>query len=250
MTMPVQGEVPGLSVILPAYNEADRILPYLSSITKYLDQRAGPFEILVVNDGSTDATAAGVRRFAESAPSVRVLDLPANRGKGAAVRAGMQAARGRLLLMADADGATPIEELERLEQAIAQGAQIAVGSRTLASRDPRYRVQARWHRSLLGDVFNWIVQRLGIRGIMDTQCGFKLFQADTARALFGTARIDHYGFDLEILYLAQRRGFRLREVPINWNDQAGSKVRVVRDGCRMLFDLLQIRRDYRHGRYD
>jgi dolichyl-phosphate beta-glucosyltransferase len=161
----------------------------------------------------------------------------------------MQAARGVLRLFADADGATPIQELERLEAAIKDGADLAIGSRTLASRDHRYRVKARLHRTLLGNLFNRIVRNLGIQGIHDTQCGFKLFRQAVAQDLFSVARIDGYGFDLDLLHVAQRRGYRIAEVPINWTDQPGSKVRVLRDGFRMLREMLAVRRNDADGLY-
>ena len=238
-----------LSVILPAYNEKDRLPPYLTSIARYLSQRGDSYEIVVVDDGSQDETAQKVRQFAVEAPAVRLIRLPDNRGKGAAVRAGMLAAQGTLRLMADADGATPIQEIERLEHALAEGTDLAIGSRFLGSRDHRYQVQARWHRTVLGNVFNQMAQRLGLEGITDTQCGFKLFRKRVAEDLFSVARIDGYGFDLEVLYVARRRDYRIAEVPINWTDQPGSKVRVVRDGLRMFRELLAVRRHAAQGLY-
>jgi len=238
-----------LSIILPAYNEQDRLPPYLTSITRYLSQRSDSYEILVVDDGSRDGTAQRVRQFAVDAPAVRLLRFPGNLGKGAAVRAGMLAAHGTLRLMADADGATPIQEIERLEHALTDGTDLAIGSRFLGSRDRRYRVQARWHRTFLGNVFNQMAQQLGLEGITDTQCGFKLFRKRVAEDLFSVARIDGYGFDLELLYVARRRNYRIAEVPINWTDQPGSKVRVVRDGLRMFRELLAVRRHAAQGLY-
>ena len=193
-----------LSVVLPAYNEQDRLLPYLTSIILYLSQRGDPYEIVVVDDGSRDETAQRVRQFAADAREVRLIQLPGNAGKGAAVRAGMLAAHGALRLMADADGATPIQEIDRLEHALSEGADLAIGSRFLGSRDSRYRVQARWHRTVLGNAFNQMAQRLGLEGITDTQCGFKLFRKRVAEDLFSVSRIDGYGFDLELLYVARR----------------------------------------------
>jgi dolichyl-phosphate beta-glucosyltransferase len=247
--MPVRHSSPSLSVIIPAYNEADRIFPYLTNITTYLGSRGLSSEILVVDDGSDDATAVRVEKFAADQPGIRLIRLKCHIGKGAAVRAGMLDAHGQLRLLADADGATPIEELARLEASLAKGVDIAIGSRLLASRDQRYRVKATWHRSLLGACFNWLVRGLGIRGIYDTQCGFKLFTEAAAQELFSRSYVNGYGFDLEVLYLAQRRGYRIDEVPVNWSDQRGSKVRVFRDGARMLFDLLAVRRQEKHGGY-
>jgi dolichyl-phosphate beta-glucosyltransferase len=171
-------------------------------------------------------------------------------GKGAAVRRGIKAAQGGLQLFADADGATPIEELDRLEQAVDQGADVAIGSRALASRDVRYTVRARWHRSALGSLFNQAVQRLGLHGIQDTQCGFKLFRKPVAQDLFSVARINGYGLDLELLYVAKCRGYRVAEVPVNWTDQPGSKVRVTGDGLRMLHEMLVVRRNHANGLYE
>ncbi len=243
-------KVVSLSIVIPAYNEARRLPSYLQSVTAYLTKRGLSHEILVVDDGSTDDTATLIEQAGIQDSHIRLIRLPRNSGKGAAVRAGMQAAQGALQLFADADGATPIQELERLEASIANGADLAIGSRTLASRDSRYLVQARLHRTLLGNLFNRIVRLLGIRNIHDTQCGFKLFRQSVAQDLFSVARIDGYGFDLELLYIAQRWGYRIAEVPINWTDQPGSKVRVFSDGLRMLGELLRIRRNSARGLYD
>lgn len=244
-----QGDQLPFSVIIPAFNEADRLLPYLTDVTAYLKKRGPPSEVLVVDDGSRDRTAALVEQFQTDEPMVRLIRLPRNNGKGCAVRTGMKQARGELCLFADADGATPIGELERLEAGINHGADIAIGSRFLASRDSRYTVKARWHRSTLGNVFNWMIQRLGVQGITDTQCGFKLFKGTVANDLFSVARIDGYGLDLELLYIAQRRGYKIAEVPINWADQPGSKVRVLKDGLSMLREMLAVRRHFAHGLY-
>jgi dolichyl-phosphate beta-glucosyltransferase len=161
----------------------------------------------------------------------------------------MQAAAGQLQLFADADGATPIEELPRLEQAIEQGADLAIGSRALASRLPEFSVHARLHRTVLGSLFNAAVRQGGIQNIADTQCGFKLFRRSVAQDLFSVATIDGYGLDLELLYVAQRRGYRVAEVPINWTDQPGSKVRVWRDGFLMMRELARVRQNDRKGLY-
>ena len=247
--MVLRNDHTSLSVIVPAYNEAERIVPYLISIARYLGAREQPYEVLVVDDGSQDHTAARIEAFRLEEPAVRLIRLRRNTGKGAAVRTGMLQARGELRLIADADGATPIEELVRLETSIEQGADIAIGSRFLASRDRRYLVRARWHRSLLGNWFNSIVQQLGVNGISDTQCGFKLFRKGIAQDLFSVAHVNGYGFDLELLYVAQRRGYRIDEVAINWSDQPGSKVRVLRDGLSMLRELLAVRRLYAQDQY-
>jgi dolichyl-phosphate beta-glucosyltransferase len=166
--------------------------------------------------------------------------LDRNRGKGHAVRAGMARAVGDLRLMADADGATPIAEVARLEAAVAAGADVAVGSRVLA--DPSVIRRVRAHRQLSGHVFNFLLRRLGVAQVLDTQCGFKLFRGAAAAALFPLVTTDGFGFDVELLMLAGRRGFRVAEVAVNWADQPGSKVRVLREGPRMLYEVLVARR--------
>jgi len=238
-----------LTIVIPAFNESLRISPYLTRIASYLDRRGRSHEIIVVDDGSQDGTSAVVHALTTTNPRIRLLRLEQNRGKGCAVRTGMLQARGNLVLFADADGATAIQELERLEAALAAGADLAIGSRTLATGLKGYTVVARWHRTVLGNTFNRIVRQLGVQGFRDTQCGFKLFRREMAQDLFSVACVDSYGFDLEILYIAARRGYRITEVPVNWSDQAGSKVSVLRDGLRMLHDLLAVRRRYAAGRY-
>jgi len=227
------------SVVIPAYNEAARLPAYLKEVVGYFDGRDQPYEVVVVDDGSRDATADRVRELARLHPSVRLHTLPENRGKGCAVREGMMAASGVLRLMADADGATPIVEVKRLEAAIQAGADLAVGSRALP--DPSVVVRARTHRKLSGEVFSRLVRLLGVAGVVDTQCGFKLFRGPVAQALFSALRTDGFGFDVELVLLAQRRGYRIAEVPINWADQPGSKVGVLKDGPRMLAQIVTAR---------
>ncbi len=227
-------------MVVPAYNEAVRLPGYLKDIQAYFEGRDESYEVIVVDDGSRDNTAERVREVAAGRPGVIVHALAQNRGKGHAVRAGMARAVGALRLMTDADGATPIAEVARLEAAIAAGADIAVGSRVL--QDPTVARQVRTHRMLSGHVFNFLVRRLGVVGVVDTQCGFKLFRGEVAAALFPRLDTDGFGFDVELLLLAQRRGYRVAEVPVNWADQPGSKVGVLRDGPRMLREVLAARR--------
>jgi dolichyl-phosphate beta-glucosyltransferase len=231
---------PRWSLVIPAYNEAARLPTYLKEILAYFEERDESYEVIVVDDGSRDGTGERVREVAAGRAGVTVHALDRNRGKGYAVRAGMALAAGRLRLMTDADGATPIREVARLEAALAAGADIAVGSRVL--HDPTVVRDVRLHRKLSGHVFNFLVRRLGVASVVDTQCGFKLFRGPVADALFPRLTTDGFGFDVELLMLAERRGFRVVEVPINWADQPGSKVGVLREGPRMVLEVLAARR--------
>jgi dolichyl-phosphate beta-glucosyltransferase len=234
------------SVVVPAFNEATRLPPYLDEVLGFFEGRGEPYEVLVVDDGSTDATVDTVRALARRHPALRVLCLGANRGKGAAVRAGMLAARGDVRLFTDADGATPITELKRLEPALLAGAEVVIGSRVLF--DPGVSVRTRPHRVAAGRVFNWLVARLGLRGVADSQCGFKIFTGAAAERLFGALRTEGFGFDVEILLRAQAAGDHVVEVAVNWADQPGSKVGVLRASPGMLLELLRARWRVSRGR--
>jgi dolichyl-phosphate beta-glucosyltransferase len=227
------------SVVIPAYNEARRLPPYLEEVIGFFEGRGDPYEVLVVDDGSTDGTANIVSAASRRVSAVRLLRSPHNDGKGASVRRGMLAARGERRLFADADGAAPIAEVKRLEVALAAGADVAIGSR--ARLDPAVSVSARAHRLLAGRVFNWVVARLGLSGIADSQCGFKIFTAAAADDLFSRLVTNGFGFDVEVLLRAQAAGYRVVEVPINWADQAGSKIGVLSNGPTMLTEVVRAR---------
>jgi dolichyl-phosphate beta-glucosyltransferase len=229
-----------LSVVIPAYDEESRVGGTLEAVGAWLAAGGEPFEILVVDDGSKDATAGVVEAAALRRPEVRLLRLPANRGKGAAVRAGVLASRGDLVLMCDADLATPIEELGRLRAELAGGADIAIGSRALPGADIRVRQHPL--RELMGRTFNVIVRALVMQGFHDTQCGFKLFRGEVARELFAAARVDGFAFDVEILLLAVPR-YKVVEVPVAWRHVEESRVSPGRDAARMLWDVLKLRWD-------
>lgn len=239
---------PRWSVVIPAFNEAVRLPPYLDDVVAYFEGRDEAYEVLVVDDGSTDDTAGRVTAAAARHGAVRLLRLARNSGKGAAVRAGMLAAAGDRRLFTDADGATPIPELKRLEAALGAGADVAIGSRVLV--DPAVSVTARPHRVAAGRVFNWLVARLGLAGIADSQCGFKAFTAPAATDLFGRLRTRGFGFDVELLLRAQAAGYRVVEVAVNWADQEGSKVGVLRNGPGMLWQILAARLRVRGGGRD
>lgn len=213
-----------LSLIIPAYNEAQRLGPTLRRFRQFLAARPGRFEIIVVDDGSMDETGALVAALAHEWPELRLIGSPANRGKGHAVRVGMQAATGRIRLFSDADGSTPIEELDKLLRALAQGADIAIGSRYLPSSlvtrpQPRFRLV--WSR-----LVNRVVQHTLLPGVADPHCGFKAFTAAAAAQIFPACTIDGWSFDLEVLATAQAQGLSIREVPVRWADDARSKARL------------------------
>jgi dolichyl-phosphate beta-glucosyltransferase len=233
---------PEISVIIPAFNEERRLPPTLIDIIDLLDTRSTPYEVIVVDDGSTDGTSDVVRKFERIRPHVRLLRLPVNGGKGNAVRTGMLNARGRWLIFTDADGATPFIEFERLMKAVNEGADIAIGSRALYSQETT--VKTVWYRRILGRIFNGTVNLVLLPRIADTQCGFKLFTARTAREIFARQTARRFGFDVEILYIARKLGFSIVEVPINWTNVPGSKVNLIVDAAQMLLDVLRFR--WRH----
>jgi dolichyl-phosphate beta-glucosyltransferase len=238
---------PRLSVVVPAYNEEDRVEPTVRDIVRYGRERQRRFEVIVVDDGSRDGTSRVIDRLAGELPEVRLIRLAQNHGKGYAVRSGVVNARGRNILFADADGATPIAELERLEAALAAGADVAIGSRAL--HDVAVKVDAKWYRRLMGRSFHHLVELLAVRGFQDTQCGFKLFRGPVAHDLFSRMRMRGFSFDVEVLVMAQRQGYRVAEVPVNWVHQPGSRVNLAVDSLKMARDLFVIRRHCLSGLY-
>jgi dolichyl-phosphate beta-glucosyltransferase len=226
---------------MPAFNEAARLPRALERIASYLAGRPGGYELLVVDDGSTDATAEGA-----AAAGATVLRNETNRGKGFAVRRGMRAARGARRLMTDADLSTPIEELGRLAARMDEGYDVVIGSRALPGS--RIEVRQPFYRENMGRLFNLFVRALAVPGLRDTQCGFKLFTAAAADAVFSTARLDGFCFDVEALFLARKRGYRIAEVPVVWRNDAASRVSLLR-GFLAFPDLLRIRANNWSGRY-
>jgi dolichyl-phosphate beta-glucosyltransferase len=231
--------VPYLSVVVPAYNEEDRIRPTLERLAEYYGAQPYEWDVTVVSDGSTDGTDAIVAEFAQGHPQFRLLAYQPNRGKGCAVRKGMLEATGDIVLFCDADLATPQEETEKLLPHMEQGADVAIGSRPLKESSLEKRQPI--HREMLGRLFNKLVQTLAIRGIDDTQCGFKMFRREVARDVFTRCKLDGFSFDFEALMIARDLGYRIDEVPIRWMHQEGSKVVLLRDGPKMLRDLVKLR---------
>lgn len=230
---------PYLSVIIPAKDEEQRLPETLRRLLEYLQGESYSFELVVVDDGSTDATAAIVQQLAAREPRIRLLSYGVNRGKGYAVRHGMLQAMGDFLLMSDADLSTPIEELGKLFAALQQGAEIAIGSRALP--ESRLVVRQPPLRELIGRAFNLVVRALAVPGIHDTQCGFKLFTRAAARDVFSRVIVDQWAFDVEALLVARKLKYRIAEVPVTWVNEANSRVNVLRDFARTVLDLLRIR---------
>jgi len=230
---------PRLSVVIPAYNEEQRLPRTVEKIERYLDGKSVHYELILVDDGSTDGTRQVMDAAAERNPKVRIEALPANRGKGRALAAGVATARGEKVLVTDADLSTPIEELEKLEAALKSGAGVAIGSRSV--RGSRVEIPQPVYRVLMGKVFNVIVQVVLLPGIWDTQCGFKLFRTDVARPVFAALTTDGFGYDPEVLFLAKRRGVRIVEVPVVWRNSAPTKVMPIRSSLDMFKHVVRVR---------
>lgn len=232
---------PYISIVIPAYNEEERLENTLKMITSYLKQMPYSSEILVSDDGSLDRTVA----IAKSFPEVEVLIAKQNLGKGAAVRNGMLKANGEFRVFTDADLSTPIYELDKVISSFNQGFDVCVGSRAvdyslIKKHQPIY-------REMMGKTFNKIVQLLVVKGISDTQCGFKGFTEQAAIDIFSKAKIDRFGFDVEILYLADRLGFKIKEIPVEWFNDERSKVDPIKDSLQMFSDILKIRKLHRNN---
>lgn len=231
-----------LSVVIPAFNEAERLPPTLVRMREFLDGWGGSYEIVVVDDGSRDDTVARAE-----AAGVRVLRNGVNRGKGYSVRHGMLAARGERRLMSDADLSTPMDELPRLLKFMDAGYGVVIASRALPGAN--LEVRQPWYRENMGRLFNLCVRLLALPGLQDTQCGFKLFSALAARDAFTAARLDGFSFDVEALFLARRHGHRIAEIPVTWRNDAASRVGAF-TGFVAFLDLLRIRSNAWTGRYE
>jgi dolichyl-phosphate beta-glucosyltransferase len=238
-----------LSLIIPAYNESVRLPRFLDTVRPYLAERyADRYEVIVVDDGSSDHLGELLSRLYGEWPQLRVLRHPVNQGKGAAARTGILAAGGERMLLSDADGATPIAEEAKLGAALDQGADLAAGSRLVA--DPRVVRRRTWTRALIGRAFATLARRLFALPVVDTQCGFKMFRAEAAKHLFQLAHERGYLFDIEILARAHQQGYRLAEVPICWSDQPGSRLNPWLHGPRIVAGLWRVRHRLKRHRRD
>jgi dolichyl-phosphate beta-glucosyltransferase len=236
---------PFLTIIVPAYNEEQRLPDSLAKITAFLETQPYASEVIVVENGSTDDTLGVAQRYAERSSFVRVLRSA--KGKGAAVRKGMLEGKGEHLFICDADLAMPIDQVPKFIPPALPDYDVAIASREAPGAR---RFNEPWYRHLMGRVFNLLVRLLAVPGTQDTQCGFKCFRREVARDLFAVQTIDGWAFDVEILHAATRRGYRLVEVPVNWYYGKGSRVSPIRDSINMLIEVLRIHRNGRAGLYD
>lgn len=238
---------PTHSIVIPAYNESARIVSTLESVFAFLATQPWNAEIIVVNDGSRDDTVEIVRKFQQVHPELQLIENPGNRGKGFSVRNGMLHARGKLLLFTDADLSSPIDESYKLFRAIDEGADVAMGSRWV-----RAELQTRrqpFYRQLFGRIFNLALRLVLGLDFKDTQCGFKAFTQRAAATIFLQQKIERWGFDAELLFLAKRSGFKVAEVPVKWAHSAGTRLSPLRDGIRMFGETLKIRWNALTGKY-
>ncbi len=238
-----------LSVVIPAYNEEARLGKTLERVFDYLSKKGYPFEVVVVDDGSTDNTVGVADVFAAEHKNLKMVKNGVNRGKGFSVRHGVENAAGQYILFSDADLSTPIEDLEKLFPKLLDGGyDVAIGSRALKGSDVR--IHQPWYRELMGKVFNKVVRLFTLHGFKDTQCGFKLFKARVARDVFAKQRIERFSFDVEALYLVRKMGCRTAEVPVTWYNSPRSTVSIAGDPVQMFKDVIKIRFNDWKGYYD
>jgi glycosyltransferase involved in cell wall biosynthesis len=237
---------PLASIIIPAYDEERRMPASLERVTAFVREQPHDIEVVVVDDGSQDATAAIVEEFAQEHPFISLIRNP-HGGKGAAIKTGIASGRGQYLVVSDTDLSVPIDELPKFLPPALDGYDVAIASREVAGAK---RIDEPYYRHLMGRGYNLLVRLVAVPGIQDTQCGFKAFRREVARHIFPFQTIDGWGFDVEILFIAQRFGYKVVEVPVVWHYGAESKISPVRDTIRMFTELLQVRRNARQGLYD
>lgn len=228
-----------LSVVIPTYNEERRIEESLNKIARYMEGHNFRYEIIIVDDGSYDKTVDIVKNFSTKNKSINLILNEKNRGKGYSVKKGILEANGGYILFSDADLSTPIEEIEKLLKYLQQGYDVAIGSRGVPDSDVR--VHQPVYREFSGKIFNLIVRSTTLLEIRDTQCGFKCFKKDAAKAIFKRQRLDGFSFDVEILYIAKKLGYKIKEVPVVWINSDSSRVSLIKDSIQMFIDLLRIR---------
>lgn len=236
-----------LSVVIPAYNEEERLKKSLPPLREFLNKQDFTWEIVLVDDGSTDKTCE-VPGLIFVDGEVKIVRNPGNRGKGYSLRQGVFAATGEIVLISDADFSSPVREWSKLYHHLEQGVDVAIGSRSL--NESNVTVRQAWYREGMGRIFNFFVQTLVIKGFIDTQCGFKCFYREKALPVFSKLVVDRFSFDVEFLFVAQKHGLKVREVPVEWKNVLFSRVRIIRDSTQMLIDLFRIRLNAIRGIYD
>ena len=230
---------PYLSIVIPAYNEEALIEKTLNDVTLYLEKSGFSYEIIVVCDGCKDKTALLAGEIAKKNNRVSVIDRKVNRGKGYSVKQGCLDASGDYVIFTDADLSTPIDEIEKLLKWLQEGYDIAIGSRALKESD--IQIHQAWYREIMGKTFNLFVQAIAIKGIKDTQCGFKGFKKEAMQKVFARQTINGFSFDVEVLYIAGKFGYKIKEVPIRWLNRKESKVNPLIHSLQMMIDLIRIR---------
>ncbi|MBW4038630.1 MAG: glycosyltransferase family 2 protein [Acidobacteria bacterium] len=239
---------PRLSIVIPAYNESARIDATLARVLECVGNRHWDAEILVVDDGSTDTTVSAIQAWMARAPQVKLIRNPGNRGKGYSVRNGLLQASGDIVMFTDADLSAPIEEAERLFEAIDAGADVAIGSRWLDKQ--KQTVHQPIYRRFFGRCFNGVTRGLIGLPYKDTQCGFKAFRREAAQTIFRLQTIERWGFDPEILFIARKLKYTIVEVPVTWGHDERSRISYLKDGTKMLEEMAEIRANSLRGRYD
>ena len=237
---------PFLTIVIPAHNEESRLPDTLEQLIRFLGKQTFTSEIIVVENESQDRTYALAKEFADRHANLRVIQND-RRGKGLAIQRGVQDARGEYIFMCDADLSMPVEEISKFLPPQLQGVDIAIGSREAPGA---VRYNEPYYRHFTGRIFNTLIRLLVLPTLQDTQCGFKCMRADVARDIFPYQTLTGWAFDVELLYIARRHGYRIVEIPIDWYFNADSKISVLRDSLRMFLDLLLIRRNARRGLYD
>ena len=239
---------PRLSIVIPAYNECQRIEGTLERVMHCIDRCKWDAEVLVVDDGSTDDTTEIVQRWMQRYPRLHMVKNPGNRGKGYSVRNGLLQSAGDIVMFTDADLSSPMEEAERLMKAIDNGADVAIGSRWLDKQ--RQTKHQPLYRRFFGRCFNWVTRRVMDLPFKDTQCGFKAFKREAAQVIFRLQTIERWGFDPEILFIARKLKYKIEEVPVTWGHDERSRMSYLKDGMKMLEEMAEIRGNSVRGRYD
>lgn len=236
-----------LSIIIPAYNEEERIGDTLKLVFEFLAEQDYTSEVVLVDDGSSDKTVEAAKASARAHENFRVLENGTNRGKGYSVRHGMLEGKGKFLLFSDADLSTPIEETTRFLEKMREGYHVVIGSRAMP--ESNIVTYQPWYRQLMGKIFNKIVRVMAVRGISDTQCGFKMFTREAGRRIFALQQVERFAFDVEALFLARKLGYKICELPVTWKDSPQTRVSTFMDSWSMFSALFTIRLNSLRGRY-